>query len=73
MNEHRPRTEHLTLGELGTPVQLVELRVDTAEHLADRERAIALHRSQTSPYEGLPPDLRRDFLVTEHLRPGTPA
>src|SRR6476660_9166915 len=32
-------------------------RFDSAEHLAAREAAIALHRSQTSPYEGLPPDL----------------
>ena len=67
MTEQDPGSSYLALGELGTPDEDVSARFDSAEHLAAREAAIALHRSQTSPYEGLPPDLRRAFLTTEYL------
>ena len=67
MTEQDPGSAYLALGELGTPDEAVTTRVDSAEHLATREAAIALHRSQTSPFEGLPPDLRRAFLTTEYL------
>jgi LmbE family N-acetylglucosaminyl deacetylase len=67
MNAHRPQTEHLTLGDLGTPDELIEHRLDTTPFLADRERAITLHGSQSSPFEGLPAQLRRAFLTSEHL------
>ncbi len=68
MNQARPDTEHLSLGELGTPDHEVDLVLDTSAHLARREAAIAAHRSQTSPFEGLPDDLRRAFLTADHLR-----
>ena len=41
--------------------------LDTADVLDRREAAIAEHRSQTSPFEGLSPELRRAFLATDHL------
>ncbi|GIJ71463.1 PIG-L deacetylase family protein [Virgisporangium ochraceum] len=52
----------------GTPDELITTVVDTGAHLAARERAIAVHASQVSPYEGLPADLRHAFLATDHLR-----
>lgn len=33
-----------------------------------RERAIAVHASQTSPFHGLPDDLRRAFLATDYAQ-----
>ncbi|WP_395695718.1 PIG-L deacetylase family protein [Nocardioides sp.] len=63
----RPEMAHLQYAELGTPDEEVTVVLDSSEHLAVREQAIALHASQTSPYEGLPPDLRRDFLARDHL------
>lgn len=41
--------------------------LDASAFLDARECAIAVHASQTSPYEGLPDDLRRDFLTRDHL------
>ncbi|SOD98897.1 PIG-L deacetylase family protein [Blastococcus haudaquaticus] len=41
--------------------------LDTARVLDRREAAIAEHRSQVSPFDGLSPDLRRVFLTTDHL------
>lgn len=53
--------------EIGTPDEQLTTIIDTAEFLAVREAAIALHRSQRSPFDGLPDDLRRRFLGREHL------
>jgi LmbE family N-acetylglucosaminyl deacetylase len=66
----RPDMEHLDadVAALGTPDEEITTVIDVAEHLAARERAMALHASQTSPFEGLPDDLRRAFLATDHLR-----
>lgn len=64
----QPDSEHLGLGELGTPEDQITTVIDTSEFLELREKAIALHRSQTSPYEVMPPDLRREFLTAERLR-----
>ncbi|WP_243059393.1 PIG-L deacetylase family protein [Nocardioides sp. SR21] len=64
----RPELEvYLRNADLGTPDEHVALVIDTSAHLDARERAIAVHASQTSPFEGLPPELRRDFLTREHL------
>jgi len=41
--------------------------IDTSAVLEVRERAIACHRSQASPFDELPADLRRRFLVTDHV------
>ena len=62
-----PGSPYLALGPLGTPDVLVTDRLDTARHLDARWRAIRAHRSQTSPFEGLPDELAREFLCTEHL------
>lgn len=75
MQRDRPDIEHLDADvmALGTPDEEVTTVLDTAEHLAARERAIAAHASQTSPFHGLPQDLRRAFLTAEHLRRVVPA
>ncbi len=59
--------------DLGTPDELVTTVLDTSEHLPRREQAIAAHRSQTSPFEGLPDDLRQAFLARDHLLRVLPA
>ena len=67
MAETRPEMAHLRYADLGTPDEEIAVVLDTADHLDARERAIAVHATQTSPYEGLPDDLRRAFLTREHL------
>jgi len=64
-----PDSPYLALGELGTPDEQITTRIDTGEFYDRRWEAIALHRSQVSPYEALPQDLQRAFLATEHLHP----
>ncbi len=51
----------------GRPDAEVTDVLDVRDVLARREAAIAEHRSQTSPFEGLSPGLREAFLVTDHL------
>lgn len=70
-----PSWQHLELGALGTPDEQVTTEIDTRGHLADRVAAMAEHRSQRSPYEGLPQELFEAFLTREHLirvRPNWP-
>lgn len=62
-----PSWEHLRQAELGTPDDEVTTVLDTREHLAARVAAMAEHRSQRSPFEGLPGELFEDFLTREHL------
>lgn len=62
------------LGDLGTPDEEVTHVLDAIATLPRRERAMAAHASQASPYAGLPGDLREAFLGAVHLRlapPGT--
>ncbi len=66
--EQHPESEHLGLGELGTPEDQITTVIDSTRYLAVREQAIALHRSQTSPYEVMSAELRREFLTTERFR-----
>lgn len=54
--------------EIGTPDEDVTTVIDTSRHYETRLRAIALHASQSSPFDGLPEDLARSFLAAEHLR-----
>lgn len=72
---HTPDMEHLDadVAALGTPDEELTTVVDVSTHLPQRERAIAVHASQTSPFEGLPDDLRRAFLATDHLKRIHPA
>jgi LmbE family N-acetylglucosaminyl deacetylase len=67
MAEVQPDLAHLRHAELGTPDDEITLTIDTSSLYDARERAIAAHASQTSPYDGLPDDLRRAFLTREHL------
>lgn len=71
--EQHPDSQHLGLGDLGTPADRITTVIDTADLLDRREAAIALHRSQASPYEVMPADLRREFLTTECLQRVRPA
>lgn len=64
-----PHSPYLAMAEFGTPESCITERIDTTEHYDRRQQAIALHRSQSSPYDALPEDLRRAFLTTENLRP----
>ena len=52
--------------ELGRPGDEL-VAIDTSSVLAVRERAIACHLSQGSPFDGLSADLRRRFLTTDHV------
>jgi LmbE family N-acetylglucosaminyl deacetylase len=72
LSKKMPESEHLHMGDLGTPENLITTVVETSAFLELRERAMQLHASQTSPYEVMPPDLRREFLQAEHLRRITP-
>jgi LmbE family N-acetylglucosaminyl deacetylase len=69
--EHMSRVNrdsvYLELGELGTPDEQITHVVDTTDFWEQRWTAIRAHRSQTSPFEGLPDDLARAFLCREHL------
>jgi LmbE family N-acetylglucosaminyl deacetylase len=67
MTERDPGSSYLALGELGTPDEQIDLVLDTSEFHAQRERAIAMHVSQASPFDPLPDDLRREWLTREHL------
>ncbi|HET6967154.1 MAG TPA: PIG-L family deacetylase, partial [Ornithinibacter sp.] len=62
-----PSWEHLRQAELGTPDERVTTVLDTREHLETRVAAMAEHRSQRSPFDGLPRELFEDFLTREHL------
>ena len=69
-----PDREHLTIDddELGRPDDEL-VAIDTSAVLAIRERAIACHLSQGSPFDGLSADLRRRFLTTDHVVEIVPA
>jgi LmbE family N-acetylglucosaminyl deacetylase len=63
-----PDREHLATDDdaVGRPDhELIE--VDTSSVLATRERAIACHLSQGSPFDGLPPELRQHLLTTDSI------
>jgi LmbE family N-acetylglucosaminyl deacetylase len=73
MHALRPDTPYLglDLDGLGTPdSQLTS--IDVSRYVAQREQAIACHRSQTSPFEGLSAELRRAFLSTDFVQYVTP-
>jgi LmbE family N-acetylglucosaminyl deacetylase len=67
MSRVDPGSPYLHLGELGTPDEDVSVVLDTTAHLAQRWEAIRAHRSQTSPFEGLPDELARFVLTRDHL------
>ena len=67
MAQAQPDLAYLRDTVLGTPDSEIDLVLDTTALLSVREQAVAAHASQTSPFEGLPDDLRRAFLTREHL------
>lgn len=69
MRAIRPDTVYLELdpAALGRPDAEVTDVLDGTAVLDRRTAAIAEHRSQTSPFDGLSPDLQRAFLATDHL------
>lgn len=70
MAAHHPDTAHLDadVAQLGTPDEELTTRIDVAEHRQQRERAMRVHASQSSPFEGLPDDLADAFLDVAHAR-----
>lgn len=68
MRADEPHREHLTIGDeqLGRPDDQLTA-IDTSDVLPIRERAIACHLSQASPFDRLPPALRHRFLTTDHV------
>ena len=65
-----PDSAHLDLDpeSMGTPDDEVTTVLDTSSHQHRRWEAIRLHASQTSPYEVMPAELRRQFLTADRLR-----
>jgi LmbE family N-acetylglucosaminyl deacetylase len=69
MRKIRPGTAYHSLdpADLGRPDADVTDVVDGSAVLDVREAAMAEHRSQASPFDGLSDDLRRAFLTVDHL------
>jgi N-acetyl-1-D-myo-inositol-2-amino-2-deoxy-alpha-D-glucopyranoside deacetylase len=69
MREVRPDTTHLELDQqgLGRPDEDITTVIDVRSVRDVRERAIALHRSQVPPSQGMPEDLLVEFLETDRL------
>jgi LmbE family N-acetylglucosaminyl deacetylase len=69
MRSLRPDTAYhgLDPAVLGRPDAEVTDVLDVSGVLDRREAAMAEHRSQASPFDGLSDDLRRAFLTTDHL------
>jgi LmbE family N-acetylglucosaminyl deacetylase len=68
--EHvRPESAHLDLDRigLGRPEDQITTILDVAHLEPRRERAIAMHRSQVAPFDGMPAELRSAFLRTDRL------
>lgn len=68
MRASEPHREHLGIGDdqLGRPDDELTA-IDTSDVLSVRERAIACHFSQASPFDTLPPALRHRLLTTDHV------
>jgi hypothetical protein len=74
MRSQHPETVYLDLDvdSLGTPDAELTA-IDGTDVLEVREHAIACHRSQSSPYDGLSAELRRTFLSTDFVQEVTPS
>jgi N-acetyl-1-D-myo-inositol-2-amino-2-deoxy-alpha-D-glucopyranoside deacetylase len=68
MRASEPHRQHLAIGgdQLGRPDDELTA-IDTSDVLSIRERAIACHFSQASPFDNLPPALRHRLLTTDHV------
>ncbi len=58
---------YLKVGEAATPDEENSVVLDSTVYLDQRWAAIRAHRSQASPFEGLPDSLARTFLASDHL------
>lgn len=69
MRALRPDTAYHALdpADLGRDDAEITDVVDVSAVLARREAAVAEHRSQASPFDGLSDDLSRAFLTADHL------
>jgi LmbE family N-acetylglucosaminyl deacetylase len=69
MRSVRPDTAYHSIDPavLGRPDADITDTVDVTDVLERREAAMAEHRSQVSPYDGLSPELRRALLGTDHF------
>jgi N-acetyl-1-D-myo-inositol-2-amino-2-deoxy-alpha-D-glucopyranoside deacetylase len=69
MRQLRPETSHLQLEEdrLGRPDEDITTMVDVSAHVERRWAAMAMHRSQRSPFDGMPADLVEAFLCCDRL------
>jgi N-acetyl-1-D-myo-inositol-2-amino-2-deoxy-alpha-D-glucopyranoside deacetylase len=75
MQSLKPDTAYHALdpATLGRPDGDIVLTLDVAHVLDRREAAMACHRSQASPFDGLSPELRHAFLTTDHFARGSDA
>jgi LmbE family N-acetylglucosaminyl deacetylase len=69
LRDIRPDSAHLDLDTdgMGRPDDQITTVLDVIRQRAQRERASTLHRSQVPPFEGMPDDVRSDFLNTDRL------
>ena len=69
MRSVRPDTAYHALDPAGLGRADADITdvVDVSDVLDRREAAMAEHRTQASPYDGLSPELRRAFLATDHF------
>jgi LmbE family N-acetylglucosaminyl deacetylase len=70
-----PELGHLALdtSELGRPDDEITTVLDQTAHVDLRRRAVTVHRSQRSPYEGMSADLVDTFLGSDRLVRAAPA
>lgn len=63
---------YVELPDIGTPDEELTTVVDTSAHYPARVAAVALHASQSSPFDALPDELHRAFLGADHLARARP-
>jgi LmbE family N-acetylglucosaminyl deacetylase len=63
-----PGSPYLEIGDLGTPDEVITTVLDSSTYFERRERAIAVHASQVSPFAILSPEVRRMALSTDYLQ-----
>lgn len=69
MERSRPDSEHLDLDRagIGRPESDITTVLDVSGFRGQRTRAMAEHRSQQPPFDGMPAELAEEFLGTDHL------
>jgi LmbE family N-acetylglucosaminyl deacetylase len=69
LEQVRPDSEHLDLDSagVGRPEEHITTALDHAHLRSLREQAMALHASQTPPFDGMAADLQSEFLEHDYL------